>query len=110
MREKVIENKIKDCLASRGNKIWFFKHAASASMKKGIPDIICCICGVFVGIEVKQANGTQSDEQKVVERNIREAGGEYWLVFSFEEFVDKFNNFVRRIKNERTQRNRKIDG
>lgn len=105
MREKVIENKIKDCLASRGNKIWFFKHAASASMKKGIPDIICCICGVFVGIEVKQANGHQSDEQKVVEKNIREAGGEYWLVFSYEEFVDKFNNFVRRLKNERRKSN-----
>lgn len=54
-----------------------------------------------MGIEVKQANGHQSDEQKVVEKNILEAGGEYWLVFSFEQFVDKFNNFVRRIRNER---------
>lgn len=105
MREKAIEDKIKDCLASRGSKIWFFKHAASASMKKGIPDIICCICGHFVGIEVKRANGRQSDEQKVVERNILDAGGEYWLVFSYEEFVDKFNTFVRRLKDERRKSN-----
>ena len=58
-----------------------------------------------MGIEVKQANGIQSDEQKVVEKNIREAGGEYWLVFSYEEFVDKFNNFVRRLKDERRKSN-----
>ena len=100
MREKAIENQIKKCLTALGKNVWFFKHAASASMKVGIPDIICCIKGHFVGIEVKQANGRQSDEQKVCERNILEAGGEYWLVFSYEDFVDKFNEFARRIKNE----------
>ena len=56
MREKVIENKIKTALASLGINCWFFKHAASAAMKVGIPDIICCIKGRFVGIEVKQEN------------------------------------------------------
>ena len=103
MREKAIENKIKECLTHMGKNVWFFKHAASASMKVGIPDIICCIKGHFVGIEVKQANGRQSAEQKVCEKNIRAAGGEYWLVFSIEDFVDKFNEFARRIKNEKKE-------
>ena len=45
MREKAIENQIKKCLTALGKNVWFFKHAASASMKVGIPDIICCIKG-----------------------------------------------------------------
>lgn len=100
MREKDVENKIKECLAKMGKNVWFFKHAAGAAMKVGIPDIIACIKGHFVGIEVKQASGHQSDAQKVCEKNIVEAGGEYWLVFSYEEFIDKFNDFARRIKNK----------
>lgn len=104
MNEKNIENQIKKCLTNMGKNVWFFKHAAGASMKVGIPDIIACIKGHFVGIEVKQANGRQSEAQKVCEKNICDAGGEYWLVFSYEQFVEKFNNFARRIKNEATKK------
>lgn len=102
MKEKAVENQIKKCLSSMGKNVWYFKHAASPAMKKGIPDIIACIKGHFIGIEVKQVNGRQSEEQKVCEQNILSAGGEYWLVFSYAEFVDKFNIFARRIKNERS--------
>jgi Holliday junction resolvase len=95
MREKAVEDKIKHTLSLLGKNVWFFKHAASASMKKGIPDIIACINGKFVGIEVKQANGHQSDEQKVCEQNILDAGGEYWLVFSYEQFMRKLTAFIK---------------
>ena len=100
MREKVIENRIKQALTSLGHNCWFFKHAAGAAMKVGIPDIICCIKGKFVGIEVKQEHGHQSAAQKVTCKNIQAAGGEYWLVWSYEDFVEQFNDFARRIKNE----------
>ena len=100
MREKVIENKIKAALTKLGTNVWYFKHAASASMPVGIPDIVCCIKGFFVGIEVKQENGHQSEAQKVCAKNIRDAGGEYWLVYSYEDFAEQFNDFVkRRIRN-----------
>lgn len=104
MKEKAVENQIKKCLSSMGKNVWYFKHAASPAMKKGIPDIIACIKGHFIGIEVKQANGRQSEEQKINEDNIVAAGGEYWLVFSYAEFVEIFNKFARRIKNEQTKR------
>lgn len=105
MREKVIENKIKTTLSSLGINCWFFKHAASAAMKVGIPDIICCIKGRFVGIEVKQEDGIQSDAQKVTCKNIREAGGEYWIVWSYEDFVEQFNEFARKLKHEKKKQN-----
>ena len=105
MREKVIENKIKTALISLGINCWFFKHAASAAMKVGIPDIICCIKGRFVGIEVKQEDGIQSDAQKATCKNIREAGGEYWIVWSYEDFVEQFNEFARKLKHEKKKQN-----
>ena len=103
MREKVIENRIKDTLTTMYPNVWFFKHAASAAMKVGIPDIVCCIKGHFVGIEVKQEKGIQSDVQKVCMNNIRNAGGEYWIVWSYEDFVQQFNKFARRIKDEKNK-------
>lgn len=105
MREKVIENRIKKTLSNLGTNCWFFKHAASAAMKVGIPDIICCIKGHFVGIEVKQEDGIQSDAQKVTCKNIREAGGEYWIVWSYEDFVEQFNEFARKLKHEKKKQN-----
>ena len=74
-------------------------------MKVGIPDIICCIKGRFVGIEVKQEDGIQSDAQKVTCKNIREAGGEYWIVWSYEDFVEQFNEFARKLKHEKKKQN-----
>ena len=73
-KEKLFENKIKTFLHSIGiyaagtpkdkmiveQKGWFFKHWAGPYSPSGIPDIICCINGKFVGIEVKADNGHPS--------------------------------------------------
>ena len=49
--EKNFENKIKKELKRRG--AWFVKFFANAYTPAGIPDILCCIAGRFVAIEVK---------------------------------------------------------
>ena len=49
--EKNFENKIKKELKNRG--AWFVKFFANACTPAGIPDILCCIEGRFVAIEVK---------------------------------------------------------
>lgn len=41
----------------------------------GIPDLLCCIKGRFVGIEVKQPSGKLRPAQRVVLREIYDAGG-----------------------------------
>lgn len=80
-KEKLFENKIKKFLHSIGiyaagtpkEKMivkqtgWFFKHWAGPYSPSGIPDIICCVNGKFVGIEVKADDGHASELQK---RNI----------------------------------------
>lgn len=88
MREKTIEDKIKEYLFQKG--IYYFKVHGSKFMPVGIPDIICCFEGSFLGIEVKRpgAKNEQSEAQKVHERNIIKAKGTYLLVDSLEEVID----------------------
>jgi Holliday junction resolvase len=88
MREKTVETKIKEYLFNNG--IYHFKVHGSKFMPAGIPDIVCCFNGSFLGIEVKRpgAKNEQSEQQKVHERNIVKAGGTYLLVDSLEEVVD----------------------
>ncbi len=42
---------------------------------KGAPDVVGCLCGRFIGIEVKKATGRQSDDQKRSEQAILKTGG-----------------------------------
>ena len=59
----------------------------------GTSDIKACINGRFVAIEVKMKD-SQSDNQKSYQDKIEKAGGEYWIVRSFSDFLDRYNNFV----------------
>ena len=87
MREKTVETKIKDYLFQQG--IYHFKVHGSKFMPAGIPEIVCCFKGSFLGIEVIRpgAKNEQSEQQKVHERNIIKSGGTYLLVDSLEEVV-----------------------
>ena len=58
-QEKQFENKIKAFLKTLPNT-WYFKHWAGAYSQSGIPDIIACIHGRFIGIEVKASKGKPS--------------------------------------------------
>jgi hypothetical protein len=71
--EKNFENKIKDFL--KENNCWHVKFFANAFTKSGIPDILCCVNGYFVAIEVKAENGTPSELQKHNIRQINECCG-----------------------------------
>ena len=88
MKEKAVENKIKDYLFQ--HNIYHFKVHGSKFMPAGIPDIVCCFNGSFLGIEVKRpgAKNDQSEQQKVHERNIIKSGGTYLLVDSLQEVID----------------------
>lgn len=59
-------------------------------MQKGIPDIIACYKGKFIGIELKRTNALneQSEYQKIHEKNIKESGGIYLLTDNLEKVVN----------------------
>ena len=86
-QEKRYENKIKKYLESRG--AWFVKYWAGAQYtKSGIPDILACVNGYFVGIEVKAQDGKPSELQLHNVRAINDAGG-----FAFVLYPSKFAEF-----------------
>lgn len=77
--EKTFENKIKAWLKDHG--CYFVKFFANRMTKTGVPDILACVNGRFVGIEVKAQNGRPSELQKYNIKKIREAGGLAFIVY-----------------------------
>src|ERR1035437_38127 len=59
--------------------------------QKGTSDISSVINGRAVKIEIKMKD-KQSPDQKRYEEQVIQAGGLYWLVRSFEEFLDFYNS------------------
>lgn len=53
--EKIVEDKIKNYLEEKG--YWYMKVWGGSGVKKGVPDILTCINGHFVSLEVKRADG-----------------------------------------------------
>ena len=78
--EKQFENRIKKFLSSLPNT-YYFKYWAGPYSKSGIPDIIACVNGHFVGIEVKGPNGHPSELQKRNIRLIQESNGYACIVY-----------------------------
>ena len=64
---------------------------------KGSADISATIFGRSVKIEVKFAKDRQSQAQKDYQAMIERAGGQYWIVKTFEDFYDKFKTFESNI-------------
>lgn len=92
--EKNFENRIKKYLEKRG--CWFVKFFANAYTSSGIPDILCCVNGRFVGIEVKQESGKPSLLQKVHLKNIGNAGGVGVLAYpsGYEDLKNLIDNLI----------------
>jgi len=70
------------------SKVWYLKVVGNAVQASGVPDILLCIKGKFIAIELKRPDGTGvlSDIQQANIERIREAGGQAYVVDSFEEF------------------------
>ena len=72
--EKKVENQIKKYLDSLG--AYYLKVHGSMYQPAGTPDVLACVNGYFVAIEVKRpSGGVVSALQKSKLRRIEQAGG-----------------------------------
>jgi Holliday junction resolvase len=94
--EKNFENKIKKYIESEGG--WQVKFFANAMTRTGIPDLLCCINGYFLAIEVKAENGHPSEIQQYVIGKIRDAGGVAVIVYP--SAFDELKNIVQLLKRD----------
>lgn len=92
--EKNFENKIKKFLKDNG--CWFVKYFANRNTKSGVPDLLACVNGYFVAIEVKGEKGTPSPLQLWNRDKIREAGG--ISIVLYPEQFDEFKKLVEGLK------------
>lgn len=94
--EKNFENKIKKFLKDEG--CWYVKYFANRNTRSGVPDLLACVNGYFVAIEVKAENGKPSDLQLWNVKQIREAGG--IAIILYPDQFDKFKELVMSLKNK----------
>ena len=75
MLEKDIVIAIKINLASLGSDVFFWKEHGGPYGTSGIPDIICCYKGRFLGLEAKLSGGKLTALQRRALEKINAAGG-----------------------------------
>lgn len=92
MREKNIENKIKNYLKSKG--AYYVKYFGNQFSQVGVPDILACYRGRFIGIEVKNETGRTSPLQDVNLKNINDAGGIGIVARSVEDVEKIIDNII----------------
>ena len=73
MTEKTFQSKLIKLIEK--NNGYVVKFNASAISKIGVPDLLACINGKFVGLEVKKENGKPSEIQLWNIEQIKKSGG-----------------------------------
>jgi hypothetical protein len=109
--EKLFEGRVKKWLHSQGvyaagtpkNKMgapqigWFLKVWGGGFQKAGIPDLLMCVNGFFLSVELKGINGIASDLQKLNTVRINAAGGVGLILYpdGFEEFKEIMTGVIK---------------
>ncbi len=100
MLEKEIVAAIKKYLASLGSDVFFWKEHGGPYGTSGVPDIICCYKGRFLGLEVKLPDGRLTELQRRAIQKINDAGGIACRV----ESVEQVQNVIALVDLERRNR------
>lgn len=90
--EAQLSEKIKHAMTQfakdRGHKLFIFKVHGSEHQMAGVPDMLACYRGRFVGIETKMPGNHASAIQKHRHKQIREAEGVCRVVYSVEDALE----------------------
>lgn len=93
--EKNFENRVKKLLKDYG--CYYIKYwGGGAFTRSGVPDLLICCNGFFLGVELKAAGGHPSKLQIVNLRKIEEAGGIGILLYP--RMMDAFRDYITMLK------------
>jgi hypothetical protein len=96
MSEQALMNAIAEAIGGHGSRVLVTRvnaggrpGATRGSWVKGAPagtaDLICCVGGRYLELEVKTPDGKQNKGQRQREANVKERGGAYRVVRSVDE-------------------------
>lgn len=94
--EKNFENRIKRYLREQG--CYVVKFYGCGGTRAGVPDLIVCANGRFIGVEVKAEDGVVSPLQIKHIEKIKASGGAGIIVTPSE--FDEFKNFIKAVIND----------
>lgn len=96
--EKLFENRIKKYLTDNG--CWVLKTFSNGVQRAGVPDLLCCVNGYFVAIEVKSEKGKPSELQLWNIQKIKESGGVAMVLYpkDWKDFVVLTQSLLRNEK------------
>lgn len=94
MKEKEFENKVKAFLKDQG--CWVLKTWSNGVQRKGVPDLLVCCNGYFLGVELKAENGHPSELQLWNIEKIHEAGG--FAIVLYPKDFERFKMVIRDLK------------
>lgn len=94
--EKNFEMRIKRFLEDQ--EAYWVKYFANAYTKAGIPDLLCCVNGHFVAVEVKAQTGKASPLQIYNCNKIRQANGFAFILYP--SGYEQFKEFIYRLKKD----------
>lgn len=92
--EKKVKDKVKKILEEYG--AYYFMPATGGFGKSGVPDIVACLRGKFIGIECKANGGKPTALQEKNLNQIMSAGG--FSVLVDEGGIEMFRSMVEQLK------------
>ena len=82
MKEATVQVWVRNYLATEfGDKCIYMKYPAGQYSSRGVADLLFCIHGLFVAIEVKTETGTVTRLQEDFIRRAKLAGGLAYVVY-----------------------------
>jgi len=85
--ETALKRQIRDYLRLKG---WFVFHVLQGlGAYRGISDMIALKAGRVVFLEVKSPRGKQNENQRKFQQDVEDHGGEYWLVKSLDDVIER---------------------
>lgn len=83
--EKKLQDKVVRYLRDRG--IYYLNLYGDGRSGKGKPDIIACIKGKFVALELKVGANDMQADQVIHKRRIEKSGGLHYTPYSLDEVI-----------------------
>jgi hypothetical protein len=94
------EKKVKDKVVKllKANSVYYFFPNTHGFGRSGVPDIICCVHGKFLGIECKAGKNKPTALQEKEMQDIRNAGGNTLVIN--EENISAVESILKEMSNE----------
>jgi Holliday junction resolvase-like predicted endonuclease len=83
--EGAVKNWIKTQILKKYSEAYIYVTHVGQYGKRGVPDLVMCIKGLFVTIEVKTVNGKLTALQEKEGRRIEESGGIWMTMYGRNE-------------------------